>query len=155
MSTLLTIEPADPKMVQSLAGKKDVALGETIELPGGAKLKNISAGALGFDWMIVAKFIVLSMNAVACGLVANYLYDKLRGHKVNLKVGDKYVTIDRREIEAALRASLEPGQGQQNEKTSTAKTKDGGEDQEEEFADGTEKRENDQALDEEQRSSET
>ena len=45
---------------------------------------------------------------VAAGVIANWLYDKLKGRAACIQIGDTVVSVDREEMEKALAKSLAP-----------------------------------------------
>lgn len=97
----LSIE-ADSETIDAFLGGSSPALGSIVVLPGRARVRNLSAGAHGVDFMEAAKFLLLNANAVATSVFASYIYEKLKDRQATLRIAGKAVPIDAPAIKSAL-----------------------------------------------------
>ena len=102
MDVVLSIEEGNRELFKDLLGHDKVALGETIELPGGAKLINLTGGALGIDEIEVVKFLLENVHNIAVDIFAAYLYDKLKGYRAKLLLDEKQVPVEKEAIVSTL-----------------------------------------------------
>ena len=91
-----------------LDNPKTVHASETAEVPGGAKLTFhglLVRKAFGIPETIEA--ILTFGGGVASGLVASWLYEKIKGRATSLRIDEIEVRIDKGEIERIIRRTIE------------------------------------------------
>lgn len=106
MTITISLEPSDAEIIRDLLGVEAPVLGQTVTLPGDAKLVNLTAGSTGLTAMEAARFLLENVDAVAANLLAAYIFEKLHRKRVTLRIADEAVPIEKAAIASKI-ASLQ------------------------------------------------
>lgn len=105
----IEIDTTDRALSSDLVrGAEGVEEGQTVDIPGGAKLTVIALVkryAVEFPETIEA--ILTFGSGVASGVVASWLYDKLKGRATTLRIEETEVQIDKGEIQRIISRKIE------------------------------------------------
>ena len=104
MKILIEITTHDKQLSYDIIGNySSYAVGTTIQIPGNASLTSsgiISRKAFAFPETL--EFILTFGTGVASGMVASWLYDKLKGKATRLRIEKQEIQIDQGEIKRIL-----------------------------------------------------
>lgn len=105
----IEIDTEDRQLSSDLMGNSETAQnGQTVNIPGGAKLTLgplVKRYAVGVPETIEA--VLTFGSGVASGLVASWLYDKIKGRATRLRIDETEVEINKGEIEHIIVRKIE------------------------------------------------
>ena len=103
----IEIQTQDRFLAFELLGKKSVSLHDSVDLPGNAKLSyNGSVIRKSFGVPEIVNFSVTFGSGVAAGLVANWLYDKLKDKTKKITINRREIQLDKDEIKKIIEESI-------------------------------------------------
>jgi hypothetical protein len=103
----IEIQTSDNFIAFELLGKKSVSLNDSIDLPGNAKLSyNGSLIRKSFGMPEIVNFTLTFGSGVAAGLVANWLYDKLKNKAEKITINRREIQLDKEEIKKIIEESI-------------------------------------------------
>jgi hypothetical protein len=86
---------------------QDVSYGTRFKTDNGIEIESkIIPGRDFAGEEIVLSFIVTNVLSVGVGIVSNWIYDKICSRQVSLRIDGKDVTLNKRQIEAAISQAL-------------------------------------------------
>jgi len=86
-----------------LLNKKSVLVNDSIELPGNAKLSyNGSLIRKSVGLPEIVNFTLTFGSGVAAGVVANWIYDKLKNKTEKISIDRKEIQLDKEEIKRII-----------------------------------------------------
>jgi hypothetical protein len=109
MKMQLEIDTKDRKLGFDLVGTlNSLRPGTKVEIPGSAILTfDGLIGRKAFGFPITLEFIVSFTSAVSAGIVANWLYEKIKGRASTLRIDRTEVQINKGEIERVIIEKIE------------------------------------------------
>jgi hypothetical protein len=105
----LSIDTADWRLGFDLMGNpQSLGSGATVVLPGNATLTYRHTEARrAFGMPETVELLLAVTTGTASGLAANWLYEKLKGRKVTLRIEEQEVQIDEGEIKRVISRIIE------------------------------------------------
>lgn len=103
----IEIQTQDRFLVFELLGKKSANLNDSVDLPGNAKLSY--TGSLirkSFELPEIVNFTLTFGSSVTAGLVANWLYDKLKNKTERITINRREIQLDNKEIKKIIEESI-------------------------------------------------
>ena len=103
----LEVYTKDERLLFDILGKSSASTGKTIKIPGNAKLiyKGTSIReAVGTPEVI--NFVLMFGSEVAAGIVANWVYDKLKNRAEKIVINRREVQMDREEIKRVIEEEI-------------------------------------------------
>ena len=104
MKILIQVSTHDKQIAfDMMGGSNSFSAGTTVDIPGNASLT--ASGIIGrkaFGLTETLEFVLTFGSGVTSGLVASWLYDKLKGKAASLRIERREVQIDNDEIKNIL-----------------------------------------------------
>ena len=103
----LEIHTWDKTLLFDILDKSSASIGDAITIPGDAKLTykgTLICKALGIPRII--NFVLTFGSGVAAGVVANWIYDKLKHRVEKIVINKKEIQLDKREIKRIIEERL-------------------------------------------------
>jgi hypothetical protein len=104
----VSIDTEDRRLGFDLMGEGSVGAGSKVSIPGNATvtLKEWRVRK-GFGIPETLELVVATSAAVEAGLIANWLYDKLKGRDVKLRIEELEVEVNQGEITRVVKRVIE------------------------------------------------
>ena len=107
---ILELKTYDRSLAFEVMGTDNLSLGKTVEIPGNAKI-TYNSGLVCKEAFApeTVTFVITFGSGVAASVVANYLYEKLRGKAVDnkIKIDRKIVELDNGKIKRIIEEKIE------------------------------------------------
>jgi hypothetical protein len=109
MKMQLEIDTEDRKLGFDLVGTSNsLSPGTKVEIPGSAILTfDGLIGRKAFGFPVTLEFILTFSSGVSAGIVANWLYEKIKGRALKLRIDRTEVQINKGEIERIIFEKIE------------------------------------------------
>lgn len=103
----LEIQTYDRLLVFDVLGKKSASIDDSVDLPGNAKIfykEILGCKSVGIPETI--NFVLTFGSGVAAGVVANWIYDKLKNKTEKITINRKEIILDKEQIKKVIEEEI-------------------------------------------------
>lgn len=94
---------AHPDLPQRVMGTDQApTVGEYATIEPGAQIQLLRVGERGIDEGAIVSFLMDTYQSVATGVIAAYLYDKIKNHSQTIRINGEDVSLTREAIQKKL-----------------------------------------------------